>query len=51
MSTEKTVSRAFRLPESLDAQIVRRAREGGYLSPSEYLRNMIREGLEKEAER
>ena len=50
MSTEKSVSRAFRLPKSLDAKIVQNAREGGYLSPSEYLREIIRENL-KEAEK
>jgi predicted DNA-binding protein len=45
---EQTKPRAFRLPIKLDDELVEKSKNLGFLSPSEYLRSLIRKELEKE---
>jgi hypothetical protein len=45
---EETKPRAFRLPVKLDNILVEKSKNLGFLTPSEYLRSIIRKELEKE---
>ncbi len=42
----ETTTRAFRLPKNIDSALVQKSEELGYLTPSEYLRNLVRKELE-----
>ena len=49
METSKI--RGFRLSEEMDKSLTQKAKEKGFLTPSEYIRAVIRKELEKEAEK
>ncbi len=44
----KTRTRAFRLPKELDKKVVEKAEKMGFISPSEYIRELVRNELMKE---
>jgi hypothetical protein len=46
---QESTTRAFRLPKALDDEVVQKAKDLGYMTPSEYLRSVVRRELEKEA--
>lgn len=45
MNNKRT--RAFKLPVELDSKVTKQARDLGYMNPSEYLRHIVRNELEK----
>ena len=46
----KTVTRAFRIPKSLDETLTRKAKSLGFVTPSEYLRYLVRTEVTKNSE-
>ncbi len=44
---EATVTRAFRVPKEIDSKLQKKARDLGFMNPSEYLRALVRKELEK----